>query len=151
MGPSWELMSLDAVHNHWALLCSTLKKLNHKVLPIWTRCDKPVLLWIQLLLNFFYFNQVTNSFVFFVKLSRHKFTNIEIINKKLRHNEINVKYCQMTFPSARWRCSWEFLGTPWSNETDAQPPEGDNPLNLLFNSQIKSKDIFQTLINLKLV
>ena len=30
---------------------------------------------------------------------------------------------QMAFRSARWR--WEFLGTPWSNKSDANPPEGD--------------------------
>ena len=32
----------------------------------------------------------------------------------------------MAFQSARWR--WEFLGTPSSNQSDANPPEGDtNP------------------------
>ena len=30
----------------------------------------------------------------------------------------------MAFPSARWR--WEFLGTASSNESDANPPVGDN-------------------------
>ena len=29
-----------------------------------------------------------------------------------------------------------FLGTPWSNKSDAEPPEGDNPRNLLFSSRI---------------
>ena len=29
----------------------------------------------------------------------------------------------MAFQSARWR--WEFLGTPWSNASDANPPDGD--------------------------
>ena len=38
--------------------------------------------------------------------------------------------------TVRWRCSREFLGTPWSNKSDAQPPEGDNPRNLLFSSRI---------------
>ena len=35
----------------------------------------------------------------------------------------------------RWRFDWldgavvgSFFGTPWSNESDANPPEGDNPL-----------------------
>ena len=44
---------------------------------------------------------------------------------------------QMAFPSARW--CWEFKGTPWSNksganlpEGDTKPPGGDNPWNLLF-------------------
>ena len=37
---------------------------------------------------------------------------IEIINNKARHNLINVKYRQMAFRSARWRCSWEFFGNP---------------------------------------
>ena len=26
-----------------------------------------------------------------------------------------------------------FWGTPWSNKSDAHPPEGDNPRNLLFS------------------
>ena len=64
------------------------------------------------------------------------FSLIEIINNKARHNLINVKYHQMAFQSARWRWSGSFLGTPWSNESDAQPPEGDNPRNLLFSSRI---------------
>ena len=29
-----------------------------------------------------------------------------------------------------------FLGTPWSNKSDANPPEGDIPRNLLFSSRI---------------
>ena len=28
------------------------------------------------------------------------------------------------------------MGTPWSNKSDAQPPEEDNPRNLLFSSRI---------------
>ena len=32
----------------------------------------------------------------------------------------------MAFRLARWHC--EFQGTPWSNKSDANPPEGDtNP------------------------
>ena len=42
---------------------------------------------------------------------------------------------QMAFRSARWRC--EFLGTAWSNKSDANPPEGDNSWNLLFSSSIE--------------
>ena len=38
--------------------------------------------------------------------------SIEIINNKARLNLINVKYCQMAFRLARWRCSWEFFGNP---------------------------------------
>ena len=30
---------------------------------------------------------------------------------------------QLAFQSARW--CWEFLGTPWSNKSDANPPGGD--------------------------
>ena len=48
---------------------------------------------------------------------------------------------QMAFRSARWR--FEFLGTAWSNKSDANSPEGDtkppggnNPWSLLFNSSI---------------
>ena len=55
---------------------------------------------------------------------------IEIINNKARHNTV------------RWRSDQldgsvvvSFLGTPWSNESDANPPKGDNPRNLLFSSQ----------------
>ena len=54
------------------------------------------------------------------------FSNIEIINNKARHNPINVKYVLSNgFLIGRWRCSWEFLGTPRSNDSDAQPPEGN--------------------------
>ena len=42
---------------------------------------------------------------------------------------------QMAFRSARWR--WKFFGTTRSNESDANPPEGDNPWNLLFSSLIR--------------
>ena len=59
---------------------------------------------------------------------------IEIINNKDRHNLIDAN-------TIRWRSNWldgavvgSFLGTPWSNETDANPPEGDNPRNVLFSS-----------------
>ena len=64
---------------------------------------------------------------------------IEIINNKARHNLINVQLIN----TVRWRSDWldgavfgSFLGTPWSNESDALPPEGDNPLNLLFSSRM---------------
>ena len=50
---------------------------------------------------------------------------------------------QMAFRSARWR--WEFLGTAWSNASDANPPGGDtkppggnNPWFLLFILSIRS-------------
>ena len=43
----------------------------------------------------------------------------------------------------RWRSNGlddavvgSFLGTPWSNKSDAQSPEWDNPRNLLFRSRI---------------
>ena len=44
---------------------------------------------------------------------------IEIINNKARHNLIDAK--------CRWRSdqldgAGSFLGTPWSNESDANPP-----------------------------
>ena len=42
----------------------------------------------------------------------------------------------MAFRSTRWRCSQEFFGNPYSNDSDANPPEGDNPRNLLFSSRI---------------
>ena len=36
--------------------------------------------------------------------------------------------------TVRWRSDWlegsivgKFFGTPWSNESDVNPPEGDNP------------------------
>ena len=32
-----------------------------------------------------------------------------------------------------------FLGSPWSNKSDAQPPEEDNPRNLLFSSWIPAR------------
>ena len=45
--------------------------------------------------------------------------------------------------TVRWRSDQldgavvgSFLGTPWSNESDANPPEGDNPRNVLFSSRI---------------
>ena len=63
-------------------------------------------------------------------------STIEMINNKAMHNLINVKYSKMAFRSARWCCSREFMGTPWSNKSDAQPPEGDNPQNLLFSRRI---------------
>ena len=51
----------------------------------------------------------------------------------------------MALRSARWR--WEFLGTAWSNASDANPPEGDtkppggdNPLRMLFILSIKSNE-----------
>ena len=43
----------------------------------------------------------------------------------------------------RWRSNrldgavvGSFFGTPWSNKSDANPPEGDNPRTLLFSSRI---------------
>ena len=59
---------------------------------------------------------------------------IEIINNKARRNLIDAK--------CRWRSDWldgvvSFLATAWSNESDATPPGGDNPLfNDLFSSSI---------------
>ena len=45
--------------------------------------------------------------------------------------------------TVRWHSDWldgavvgSFLGTPWSNESDAKPPERDNPQNLLFSGRI---------------
>ena len=50
----------------------------------------------------------------------------------------------MAFQLARW--CWDFLGTAWSNASDANPPEGDtklpggdNPCNLLILSIQMSK------------
>ena len=69
-------------------------------------------------------------------IMRHErfFWPIEIINNKARHILINVNYRQMAFWSARWH--WSFLGTPWSNENDAKPPEWENPRYLLFCSRM---------------
>ena len=43
----------------------------------------------------------------------------------------------------RWRSNWlggtvvgSFLGASWSNQSDANSPEGDNPRYLLFSSPI---------------
>ena len=54
---------------------------------------------------------------------------------------------QMAFGSARWR--WEFLGTTWSKESDANPPEedtkppwGNNPWCLLFSSSMSSFNFY---------
>ena len=66
-------------------------------------------------------NSFCGGFLGQAKIGEHCQRPIEIINNKARHNLINVKYCQM----ARWCCSQEFFGTLWSNESDAQPPEGD--------------------------
>ena len=41
---------------------------------------------------------------------------------------------QMAFGSARWR--WEFLGTTWSKESDANPPEEDTNLSVGNNNEI---------------
>ena len=48
-----------------------------------------------------------------------------MINNKARHNQIYVKYCQMVFGSVGGAVVFGFLGTPWLNESDAQPPDGD--------------------------
>ena len=62
------------------------------------------------------------------------FLSIEMINNKARHNLIDAK--------CRWRLDqldgFEFWGTAWSNESDANPPKGDNPWSLLFSSSIMS-------------
>ena len=48
-------------------------------------------------------------------LGSPKTGSIEIINNKARHNLIDVK--------CRWRSDrLEFLGTAWSNKSDAKPP-----------------------------
>ena len=54
--------------------------------------------------------------------------------------------------TVRWRSDWlvgakagRFLGTPWSNESDANPPEGDNPRNLLFSSQILMEEEYRSI------
>ena len=55
---------------------------------------------------------------------RVQLITIEVINNKARHNLINVcKILSDGVPIGRWSCSQEFLGTPWSNESDAQQPE----------------------------
>ena len=77
------------------------------------------------------------------------------MNNKARHNLIDAK--------CRWRSDrldgCEFLGTAWSNESDANPPEGDtkqpggdNPCSLLFSSSIdhqlsKTENISRNLCN----
>ena len=45
--------------------------------------------------------------------------------------------------TVRWHSNWldggvlgNFLGTSWSNKSDANLPEGNNPRNLLFSSRI---------------
>ena len=60
----------------------------------------------------------------------------KIVNNKARYNLIDTKYSQMAFQLARWRCSRALFGNPWSNKSEWWPPEGDNPWNLLFSSQI---------------
>ena len=57
---------------------------------------------------------------------------IEIIHNKARHNMIDantVRWCSDQLDGA---VVGSFLGTPWSNKSDAQPPEEDNSRNLLF-------------------
>ena len=44
---------------------------------------------------------------------------------KARHNLNKCKIFSDSAPIGRWGCSQEFLGTPWSNKSDAQSPEGD--------------------------
>ena len=48
---------------------------------------------------------------------------IEIINNRAQSDRCKM---QMVFRSARW--CWEFLGTAWSNKSDANLPEGDTKL-----------------------
>ena len=65
------------------------------------------------------------SFLQWVEYPKHRSSKfiIEIIHNKARHKLIDAK--------CRWRSDQlddtEFLGTAWSNESDANPPEGDNP------------------------
>ena len=80
------------------------------------------------------------------------FTQIETYNNIARYNLIDTKYHQMAFRSpsegapitVRWRSDQSqpaiFLNT-WSNKSEWWPPEGDNPWNLLFSSQIVHKTV----------
>ena len=58
-------------------------------------------------------------------------------NKQQSQAQSDRYKMQMALGSARWR--WEFWGTAWSNESDANPPKGDNPWNLLFRSSMSRK------------
>ena len=48
----------------------------------------------------------------------------KIKNNKTRHNLMNVKNRQMAFRSVDGAVVGSFFGTPWSNKSNAQPPEG---------------------------
>ena len=61
-----------------------------------------------------------------------------------KQSQAQYDWCkiQMAFRLARW--PWEFLGTTWSNKSDAnlpgvdtKLPGGDNPWSLLFSSSIQ--------------
>ena len=50
--------------------------------------------------------------------------NIKIApNKQQSQAQSDQCKMEMAFRLARWH--WEFLGTAWSNKSDANPPEGD--------------------------
>ena len=50
---------------------------------------------------------------------------IEIKNNKARHTLSNVRYRQMAFRLVDGAVVGSFFGRPWSNKSNAQPPEGD--------------------------
>ena len=80
--------------------------------------------------------RLTGFFWLLRDLSQADKSIIDKINNIARYNFIDTKYHQMAFRSARWRCSHVLFGSPWSNKSEWWPPEGDNPLNLLFSSWV---------------
>ena len=80
------------------------------------------------------FHDITKNLIFqrvqcMFSLSKNSVYYIEIINNKARHNLINVKYRQMAFQSARWRCSWEFFGNPLVKRKWCTAAGGRQPTN----------------------
>ena len=58
---------------------------------------------------------------------------------KINNNWINAKSRQMALILARWRCSLEFSGNPWSNESDANVEDSDCRVRMLLFFSIVTK------------
>ena len=55
----------------------------------------------------------------------HHFSHLALETSLQCNQSILLAIPSDGFLISRWCCSWEFLGTPWSKESDAQPPERD--------------------------
>ena len=66
----------------------------------------------------------TISWLWKFSLHREKIVNWHKEQQSLAQSE-QCKIPSDGTPIGRWRCSWEFFGTHWSNKSDAQPSEGD--------------------------